>query len=147
MEHKWIFGHQDIRSIDQIPEGAIGFIYRIVDENGREYIGQKSLFSKRKKHFGKKKLAEVTDKRRKTYEYVIKESDWLSYTGSNKELNANIKDGLKYTKHILQFCFNKKQLTYYETKFLMLYGCIEPGNKSYNENIQGRFYPKDLIND
>ena len=130
-----------------MPEGAIGFIYRIFDENGKEYIGQKSLFSKRKKKFGKKKIAEITDKRKKKYEYIIKESNWLSYTGSNKELNEKIEDGLKYTKHILQFCFNKKQLTYFETKFLMLYGTIEPGNNSYNGNIQGRFYPKDLLND
>lgn len=147
MNDKWIFGHQDIREVDQMPEGAIGFIYRIIDENGKEYIGQKSLFSKRKKKFGKKKLAEITDKRKKKYEYIIKESNWLTYTGSNKELNGNIEDGLKYTKHILQFCFNKKQLTYFETKFLMLYGTIEPGNNSYNGNIQGKFYPKDLIND
>ena len=147
MNDKWIFGHQDIRDVNQMPEGAIGFIYRIFDENGKEYIGQKSLFSKRKKKFGKKKIAEITDKRKKKYEYIIKESNWLSYTGSNKELNEKIEDGLKYTKHILQFCFNKKQLTYFETKFLMLYGTIEPGNNSYNGNIQGRFYPKDLLND
>jgi hypothetical protein len=142
----WIYSFYNINNIDDIPENAIGFVYRIVDETGREYIGQKSLYTKRKKNFGKRKVAEITDKRKKTYEYVVKESDWLTYTGSNKELNENIKSGLKYRKEILKFCFNKKQLMYYETKYLMIYGSIEPGNNSYNGNILGKFYPKDLIN-
>lgn len=143
----WIFGTQDIADISQVPKSAIGFIYIITDSDGKVYIGQKSLFSKRKKHFGKKQIAEITDKRKKTYEYVVKESDWLTYTGSNKELNEEIKKGKRYRKEILRYCFNKKQLSYYETKYLMMYGVIEPGNNSYNGNILGKFYPKDLIND
>lgn len=159
MEHKWIYSPNDvtsitvdftslvdIKNINDIPKEAVGFIYRIIDENGRQYIGQKSLYTKRKKHFGKRKLSEIQDKRKKTYEYVIKESNWLSYTGSNKELNENIKKGLQYTKQILKYCFSKKQLNYYETKYLMIFGVIEPGNNSYNANVQGKFYRKDLEN-
>jgi hypothetical protein len=161
MEHKWIYSqndilvdvsidyksHVDIKNINDIPKEAVGFIYRIIDENGRQYIGQKSLYTKRKKHFGKRELSKIKDKRKKTYKYVIKESNWLSYTGSNKELNENINNGLKYTKQILKYCFSKKQLNYYETKYLMIFGVIEPGNASYNANVQGKFYPKDLLNE
>lgn len=143
----WKYGASKIISIEDIPEGAIGFIYKILDENGKMYIGQKSIWSKRKKKFGKKKLAEIKDKRKKTYEYVVKESNWLNYTGSNKELNENIKSGMTITKEVLQFCFAKKQMSYYEIKFMMIYGVIEPGNNSYNGNILGRYYPKDLINE
>lgn len=141
----WKYGASRITSIEDVPEGAIGFIYRIVDQDGKEYIGQKTLLSKRKKKFGKKKLAELTDKRLKTYELIIKESNWLTYTGSNKELNENIKDGTKISKEILKFCFAKKQMSYYEIKYMMIHGVIEPGNNSYNGNILGRYYPKDLI--
>lgn len=143
----WKYGTSKIVGIDQIPKGAIGFIYRIVDQSGKEYVGQKQFYTKRKKHFGKKKLAEITDKRVKTYEHIVKESNWLDYTGSNKELNENIKSGTTYTKQILEFCFNKKQLSYFEMKHMILRGVIEPGNNSYNGNILGKYYPKDLVND
>lgn len=141
----WDFNNNIVRSIKDLDPKAIGFIYCIVDENGKEYVGQKSLYSKRKRKFGKKEAAAVTDKRKKTYEYVVKESDWMSYTGSNKELNEKIKDGISYKKYILRLCYNKKQLSYYETKYLMVRGSIEPGNNSYNGNILGKFYPKDLL--
>lgn len=144
---KWIFGTENITDISQVPEGAIGFIYRIVDENGKEYIGQKSLYTRRKRHFGKKEKAKITDKRKKTYEYVVKESNWLKYTGSNKELNENIKNGMDYSKTIMKFCFSKKQLSYYETKYLMLFEVIEPHSNSYNGNVLGKYYRKDLLND
>jgi hypothetical protein len=141
----WEFNNRPVKSIEDLDPKAIGFIYCIIDANGKEYIGQKSLYSKRKRKFGKKEAAAITDKRKKTYEYVIKESDWMSYTGSNKELNENIKDGLSYKKYILRLCYNKKQLSYYETKYLMVRESIEPGNNSYNGNILGKFYPKDLL--
>jgi len=141
----WIFENKPVNSIDDIDPKAIGFIYIIVDEDGREYVGQKSLYSKRKRKFGKREAAAITDKRKKTYEYIVKESDWLTYTGSNKELNEKIKEGIKFTKHILELCYNKKQLSYYETKYLMIRESIEPGNMSYNGNILGKFYPKDLL--
>jgi hypothetical protein len=139
----WLYKNKQIDDISQVPEGAMGFIYKITDSNGRAYIGRKEMFSKRKKHFGKKKLAEITDKRKRTWEYVIKESNWLTYTGSNKELNENIKKGLVVTKEILIFANTKKQLTYYESKMLFCNEVIESDN-FYNDNILGKFYRRDL---
>jgi hypothetical protein len=141
----WIYEDKEVTSIQDLDAKCIGFVYLIIDGNNKYYIGQKSLFSKRKRRFGKKESAAITDKRKKTYEYVIKESDWMTYTGSNKELNDNIKNGIKYKKFILKLCYNKKQLLYYETKYLMANDAIEPGNNSYNANILGKFYPKDLL--
>ena len=71
----WIFKSRKISSLDQVPSKAIGFVYKITDSNGKIYVGQKSLFSNRKKNFGKRKLAEISDKRTKKYEIISKESN------------------------------------------------------------------------
>ena len=61
---------------NMIPENAVGFVYimNMKDEKGKmhSYIGKKNFYSRRKKKFGKKKLAAMTDKRAKKYEIVIK---------------------------------------------------------------------------
>ena len=53
---------------DMIPEGAVGFVYimNYLADDGQmySYIGKKNFFSKRKKKFGKKKLAAMTDSRK-----------------------------------------------------------------------------------
>ena len=135
---------KECKSIEDFPEGCIGFIYMIMDANGKMYIGQKSLYSMRKKNFGKRKIAEITDKRKKTYEIIKSESNWLTYTGSNKNLNENIKNGLGIQKLILHFCFTKKQLSYYEVKEMMIHGVLEDPVNYYNDNILGKFYSKDV---
>ena len=54
---------------DMIPEGAVGFVYlmnyKSSDGKFYSYIGKKNFYSKRKKKFGKKALAAMTDKRAK----------------------------------------------------------------------------------
>jgi hypothetical protein len=138
----WIYNGEEITSIDQMPEGAIGFVYNIVTNEGREYIGKKNLYSKRKRKFGKKEIAKITDKRKKHWEYVTKESDWKTYNSSNKELKEDIKNGVEVTKYILQFAFEKKELSYLEEKHLWCCGVLEHGDKYYNSNIAGRYYKK-----
>lgn len=131
---------KEILSIDDIPKGAIGFVYYIELDNGMAYIGKKNLFSERKKHFGKKKLATITDKRLKTYEIVKKESNWKTYTGSNKDLNKDLKMGQKVIdKVILRFAFSKKELTYLEAKALFVFDVLE-NDDYYNDNILGKFF-------
>jgi hypothetical protein len=45
---------------------------------------------------------------------------------------------------VLRLCKTKKELTYYETKFLFDYNVLE--NDTYmNDNILGKFYRKDLL--
>lgn len=136
----WIYEGEEITDINQLPEGAIGFVYNIVTSEGREYIGKKNLYSKRKRKFGKKEIASLTDKRLKHWEYVTKESDWKKYISSNDELKKDIKDGVQATRYILCFAFEKKELSYLEEKHLWCTGVLEHGDKFYNSNIAGRYY-------
>lgn len=144
MSNNWIFNGQTIIDVEQFPEKAVGFVYMITDiTNQKIYIGKKSIFSTRKRKFGKKEAAAVTDKRKKKHEHVTKiMPGLLTYTGSCEPLNRAIAAGAVYRKDILTFCYTKQEMAYYEIKFQMEHGVIEPGNTSYNENISGKFYPK-----
>ena len=141
----WIYKTTPVTEITDMPEDVIGFVYMITTTSGKKYIGKKSLFSIRKRKFGKKEAALVTDKRKKLYEMVKKESDWKTYTGSNSILNEDIKNGVEYKKEILEYAFSKKQLSYLETKSLFSYGVLETEDEFYNSNINGTYYRKDII--
>ncbi len=131
---------------DMIPEGAVGFVYimNYLADDGQmySYIGKKNFFSKRKKKFGKKKLAAMTDKRAKKYEIVIK-LDYENYFSSNKELKQAYKETKLIHRTILKICFSKSELTYQETKFQFKHEVLE--NDYYlNGNILGRFYKGNI---
>ena len=132
-----------IDSIDFIPKSFIGFIYLIITYTGKRYIGKKNFYTKRKRKFGKKESTLITDKRKKLWEHVIKESDWKTYVGSNKELQKDIAKGVKYDKYIIDYARSKKQLSYKETKQLYINEVLESDN-FYNDNIEGRFFRKDV---
>ena len=142
----WKFKGKEITSSKQLPEGAIGFIYIMNLSDGKQYIGRKNLYSKRKKPLGKKALTLITDKRLKKYEVVIKESDWASYNSSNKSINLGLKEGNLNieSKEIIKICFTEKQMTYFETQALFCYGVLEHPENYYNDNILGKFYKRDL---
>jgi hypothetical protein len=134
-------------SIDKFPEGCVGFIYKITNtKTGRFYIGRKALFSNTKKKLTKKELAELKGPGKKpTKKLVTKESNWKDYWGSNKQILEEIKNegSRMFSREIIKFCFNKKQLTYWE----MHYQCVENvllTDKSYNDNILAKFFTKDL---
>lgn len=140
----WTYGDKLITCLSDMPENVNGIVYMITTEHGKKYLGKKTLFTKRKRKFGKKESALITDKRIKLWEWVIKESNWKSYTGSNKFLNDDIENGVKYTKKILYFATHKKQLGYLETKMLYVNEVLEKGDEYYNGNISGKFYRKDV---
>ena len=125
-----------------IPEKAVGFVYvmNYLANNGQmySYIGKKNFFSRRKKKFGKKKLAAMTDKRAKKYEIVIK-PDYKNYFSSNAELKQAYKDGRLIYRTILKICFSKAELTYQETKYQFKHEVLER-DEYLNGNILGRFY-------
>ena len=63
--------------LEMIPKGAVGFVYEmnaIIKGKKLSYIGKKNFYSIRKKKFGKKATAAMTDKRKKKYEIVKKPS-------------------------------------------------------------------------
>lgn len=133
------------QSNEDFPDGTIGFIYKINLGNYKSYIGRKKIWSVTKKHFGKKQLADITDKRLKTYEMVKKESDWKSYIGSNKKLHEDVVNGVRIVdREILMICNTEKQMTYYENKALFCEGVLL-SEDYYNDNIMGKFFRKDLI--
>ena len=59
-------------------------------ESNKKYIGKKVLYFSKKVKLGKKELAALTNVvgRRPAYRLAVKESDWLTYYGSQKELKS-----------------------------------------------------------
>lgn len=115
--------------------GYYGFIYRIDYDDGNYYYGKKSFISARKKAYGKKKLAEVTDKRLKKYHIVQSESNWRKYEGSCKEIGNRV----AVSKTILRVCETPIDLTYREAELLIKSNVLFE-NKCLNKNILGKFY-------
>lgn len=152
MSQKWFIYNQEglVQEYDDVqkfPQGCVGFIYKITNiKTGKFYIGRKSLYSNQKKKLTKTELAEMLGPGRKpSSKIVTKESDWQSYWGSNKLLLAEIKEEgtTFFRKEILKFCFNKKQMTYWELHFQCVYEVLI-SEKSYNDNILAKFFRKDL---
>ena len=152
MSKKWfIYENGTVKeydSVDKFPENCIGFVYKITNiQTGKFYIGKKSLYSNIRKKLTKKELAEYTGPGRKPVKKLVtSESNWMDYWGSNKGILQEIKEAGtdSFRKEILKFCFNKKQLTYWEVH----YQCINEvllTDKSYNDNVLAKFFRKDLV--
>jgi len=132
------------------PEDYIGFVYKITNlTDGRFYIGKKYFWYNKKKKLTKKQLAELppTPGRKPTHEIIRVESDWKTYWGSSKELLESVKvlGDDHFECMILMPCKTKKQLTYYEMHYQCKYECLIPGTNSYNDNILGKFFTRDLV--
>ena len=126
-----------------------GYIYMtsFLDVN-RQYIGKKNFFHNTNVKLGKKELAALPTARGKkpSKKLVTKESNWKDYWGSNKELIQDVKElGPEHFEClILRLCKTKKQLTYFEVHYQCTSDCLLGAN-SYNDNILGKFYRKDLV--
>jgi hypothetical protein len=84
----------------------VGFVYIITHvKTGRKYIG--------KKLFTKAGYRQVKGKKKK----IRKESDWLSYWGSNTELQEEVKKNgeSEYTREIIHLCNSRSSCNYWET--------------------------------
>ena len=148
---KWLYKDQDgstkeFRTLEDFPQDTFGFVYKVTNIcDGRFYIGKKVLYNNVTKILTKREIAEWdkpgrVPKKRK----LQKESDWETYWGSNKQIKQDLKDMGEdcFTREILTFCKSKKQLSYYEVYWQMHLQVLQID--SYNDNIQGRFYRKDL---
>lgn len=122
---------------ENTPEGAIGFVYKIVHTpTGKFYIGKKSLTQTRR-------LKPLKGKVRKRV--VRKASDWEKYYSSNEWIKEQVKAGKAedFEREIIQFCFSKKSLTYWEVWWqFKLDVLMDP--QSINENLMGKFFRKDI---
>lgn len=107
----WLYNKSEFTE-DMIHD-YVGFVYMIRNTtNGKSYIGKK-LFTKSKTYQKNKKR-----KRKRV------SSDWIDYTGSNDQLNEDIKNGHVITKEILHLCKSKGFCSYYETKEILERNCL-----------------------
>jgi hypothetical protein len=141
----WYFKGSPVKELADTPEGSIGFIYKITNNTtGKFYIGKKILQTTRKTKIGVREKAATGT--RKKFKYVVKESDWKKYYGSSKELLADIKElgEANFHREILEFCCKKKYMTYSEIAYQIKEDVLT--KNSYNGNIMGRYYKKDMEN-
>lgn len=136
--------YQENFQVNSAPDNAIGFVYVIEFNSGEKYLGKKNLYTKRKRIFGKKEAALITDKRKKLYEHVVKESNWRDYESSNTEVKQRIKNGDYHEKKILSWAYSPKELTYLEVRDMFLQDVLNPEGKWLNDNILGKFFKKEL---
>ena len=127
-----------------------GYIYMTtILDTGRKYIGKKNFFHNTNVKLGKKELANLPTARGKkpSKKKVTKESDWKTYYGSAQEIKDSVKQYPKerITRTLIRLCKSKKELTYYECKYLFDYNVLEPNSGFINDNILGKFYSKDLV--
>ena len=146
----WIYKNNSIEDIIQFPNNTFGFVYMTTHKpTGKSYIGKKVLFHNQKKKLGKKELAALTGivGRRPSYKLIVKESDWKTYYGSQTDIKKLLVEGKKdeFERTILKCVETKKQLTYFEIKYQMLYQVLEKPDEFFNDNILGKFFTKDLI--
>ena len=146
----WTYKTKKIGDVTQFPENTFGFVYIVTHKpTNKSYIGKKVLYHTRKQKIGKRELQRLEKAvgRRPSYKLVVKESDWLRYYGSQKEIKNLLLEGKKdeFERIILKLAPNKKLLTYYETKYQMIYQVLEKPDEFFNDNILGKFFTKDFI--
>ena len=110
--------------LTEIPEGAVGFIYRIEFGDGSFYIGQKSFYSTRRTKVAGKKNRKVT----------VKESNWRIYSSSSATVKEKITNGDKYNKNIIYFCESKACMNYHEA-YEMFKESVLCNPRALNKNI------------
>lgn len=124
-----------------------GYIYKTTHiPTGKFYIGKKAYQHKKRKKLTKKELAAITTKGRKPkYKVEYVDSGWETYYGSSKELLDDIKVHGKsnFTVEKLKDCKTRKSLSYWETYYQFIYDVLQCD--TYNGNILGRFYRKDIV--
>jgi serine/threonine protein kinase len=145
----WFYQNKEVISIEDMPEGTFGFIYKVTHTpTNKSYIGKKVLYHNQKKKLTKKELAEQTGPGRKpSTKVVTKESDWKTYYGSSKPIIELVKNGEKdnFNREILMFINNKKLLSYYETKHLFINNVLETPDLWFNDSILGKYFTRDFI--
>ena len=112
-----------------VPEGALGFIYRIDFSNGDYYIGRKNFYSERRvKVIG-----------RKNRKKVVKESNWKVYNTSSTIVKERIASKEAHTKTILHLCASKACIQYWEVHEQVI-NCVLCDPKALNGNILMRLF-------
>jgi len=120
------------------PGDYYGFIYEIVDDQGRWYIGKKAFTHRRKTKLSKKARKGT----RKRISITFKDSGWEDYWGSCNPLLdyiKNVGNTLEFQKNILKLCKDRASLNYWEVHYLCTKNALFDGN-SWNSNIGGKWF-------
>ena len=134
-ENPWLYKGTTFTSDDI--GNFFGYVYRITNiQNGRQYIGRKYFYQKRKPKGSKRR--------------VTSESDWKRYYGSSDELKQDVKEYGKdnFRREIISLHETLGKVNYEETKQLFLHNvlmeALDDGTPMYyNSNILGRYMRKD----
>ena len=134
-ENPWLYQGKPFTTDDI--GNLFGFVYRITNlQSGKQYIGRKYFWQKRKPKGGKRR--------------VTSESDWKRYYGSSDDLKRDIREIGKdsFRREILSLHTTLGKVNYEETKQLFLNNvlmeALDDGTPMYyNSNILGRYMRKD----
>ena len=133
-ENPWLYEGKPFTT-DDIGD-FFGFVYRITNlQSGRQYIGRKYFYQKRKPKGGKRR--------------VTSESDWKRYYGSSDELKQDVKEYGRdnFRREIISLHTTKGWVNYEETRQLFLNNVLSEDENYYNSNILGRYMKKDYYNE
>jgi len=136
-QNPWLYEGEPFTS-DDIGD-QFGFVYRITNiKTGKQYIGRKYFWSKRKPRGGKRR--------------VTSESDWKKYYGSSDELKRDRKllGNDLFKREIISLHTTLGKVNYEETRQLFLNNVLTEANDDgspafYNSNILGRYMRKDYF--
>lgn len=123
-KNHWIFNDK----IYEPDEKSFGFIYIIEFSDGSYYIGKKQRKMRRGKKKGRINWVE----------------NWMSYKSSSTAVKLKIDIGIHKVKYsVLEECYGKGELSYKEVYYQFKMDVLSDP-KSLNENINGKFFRKNV---
>lgn len=143
----WTYKEKELLQLDDFPAEAVGFVYRVTNNTNKKfYIGKKILKNSLTKKLTNKEISEWSKPGRvPKKKKEIKESNWKDYHGSSKTVIEDVKllGRENFTREILKMCSTKKQMSYWETYYQFKFEVLH-GENSYNDQIAGKWYRKDV---
>jgi len=125
--------------VETLPEDCVGFVYLITNTvTGRKYIGKK-LAKFAKTSYKVVKLKNGTKKKKRVRSKI--DSDWLTYYGSNEELNKDVAamGADQFTREIMYYCRSKAECSYIEAREQFTHKVLE-SQEYYNGQISVRVH-------